>query len=65
MGTESIKTAMQDKLFEPKTLLGCKLWEIRQKIVASGQPLLGWEEVEKEVSAEISAIAQLNKMHLY
>ena len=51
METETTKTAIQDNLFQPKTTLGRKLWEIRQKIVASGQPLLGWEEVEKEVSA--------------
>lgn len=50
METETTETAIQYKLFEPKTALGRTLWEIRQKIVASGQPLLGWEEVEKEVT---------------
>lgn len=49
METETTQTATQN-LFEPKTPLGRKLWEIRQKIVASGKPLLGWEEVEKEVT---------------
>lgn len=50
METETTETAIQNKLFEPKTSLGRKLWEIRQKIVASGQPLLGWEELEQEVT---------------
>ena len=37
--------------FEPKTLLGRRLWSIRKKIVASGETLLGWDEIEKEVAA--------------
>lgn len=49
METETTETVIQN-LFQPKTALGRKLWEIRQKIVASGKPLLGWEEVEKEVT---------------
>jgi hypothetical protein len=35
--------------YQPRTVLGRKLWEIRAKIVASGQPLLGREEIEREV----------------
>jgi hypothetical protein len=38
-------------IFEPKTPLGKRLWAIRKKIVASGEPLLGWDEIEKEVAA--------------
>ena len=49
METETTETVIQN-LFQPKTALGRKLWEIRQKIVASGKPFLGWEEVEKEVT---------------
>jgi hypothetical protein len=37
-------------VFQPKTTIGRKLWQIRQKIVASGEPLLGWKEVEKELT---------------
>jgi len=37
--------------FEPKTLLGRRLWSIRKRIVASGETLLGWDEIEKEVAA--------------
>lgn len=33
-----------------RTPLGRRLWEIRSRIVASGEPLLGWEEIEREVS---------------
>jgi hypothetical protein len=34
----------------PKTPLGRRLWEIRARIVASGEPLLGWKEIEREVA---------------
>ena len=36
--------------YKPRTPLGRRLWEIRAKIVASGEPLLGWEEIEREVA---------------
>lgn len=35
---------------EFKTPLARRLWEIRLRIVASGRPLLGWEELEKEIA---------------
>jgi hypothetical protein len=31
------------------TPLAKKLWEIRQRIVASGVPLLDWDDIEREV----------------
>ena len=37
--------------FEPETPLGKRLWSIRKRIVASGETLLGWDEIEKEVAA--------------
>ena len=37
--------------FKPKTPLGWRLWSIRKRIVASGETLLGWDEIEKEVAA--------------
>lgn len=37
--------------FEPNTPLGRRLWAIRKRIVASGETLLGWDEIEKEVAA--------------
>lgn len=36
--------------FVPQTPLGKKLWEIRQRIVASGVPLLNEEELERELA---------------
>lgn len=33
-----------------RTSLGKRLWEIRSGLVASGEPLLGWEEIEQEVA---------------
>lgn len=36
--------------YQPKTPLGQRLWELRSKIVASNQPLLGWEDIEQEVA---------------
>lgn len=33
-----------------KTTLGMRLMQIRERIVKSGVPLLGWDEVEKEVA---------------
>lgn len=36
--------------FVPQTELGKKLWEIRQRIVASGIPLLSDEELEQELA---------------
>jgi hypothetical protein len=35
--------------YQPRTELGRKLLAIRKKIVASGAPLLSWEEISEEV----------------
>lgn len=35
---------------EPISPLGQKLREIRRRIVASGEPLLSWDELEKELA---------------
>ncbi len=35
--------------YHPKTALGRKLLAIRSKIIASGEPLLSWEEIEQEI----------------
>jgi hypothetical protein len=35
--------------FVPQTELGRRLWQIRQTILASGQPLLEWEGIEREL----------------
>lgn len=36
--------------YRPKTPLGERLWRIRADIIASGEPLFSWEEVEKELA---------------
>ena len=36
--------------FTPRTELASRLWEIRKRIVASGEPLLDWDGVQKELS---------------
>jgi hypothetical protein len=36
----------------PRTPLGKKLLEIRQRIVASGRPLLDWEDIEREIAVQ-------------
>src|SRR5262245_19913802 len=36
--------------FQCKTSLGRRLWEIRSRLIASGEPLLGWEELEQEIT---------------
>jgi len=35
--------------FQPKTALGRRLWQVRQRIIASGQPLLDWAGIEREL----------------
>jgi hypothetical protein len=37
--------------YQPKTEFGRRLLEIRSRIVASGIPMLGWDEIEQEVAA--------------
>lgn len=36
---------------EPRTALGRRLWELRRRIVASGAPLLDWNELDQEIRA--------------
>ena len=36
--------------FEGKTSLGQRLWKIRSRLIAAGEPLLGWEEIEQEIA---------------
>lgn len=39
-----------DTTRQPRTALGKQLMEIRAKIVASGEQLMDWEEVELEIA---------------
>ena len=36
--------------WQPQTALGRRLWAIRQRIVATGEPLLSWEDLERELA---------------
>jgi hypothetical protein len=36
--------------YVPQTPLGRRLWQIRRRIVESGEPLLDWEGIEREVA---------------
>jgi len=36
--------------YHPRTELGQRLWNIRQRIVSSGIPLLDWDDIEREVA---------------
>ncbi len=36
--------------YQPRTDLGRELWELRQKIVAAGEPLLDADEIDREVA---------------
>jgi hypothetical protein len=39
----------QSSEFIPRTSLAKRLWELRQKIIASGRPLLDWDDLENEL----------------
>jgi len=43
--------------FQPRTELGKRLWEIRQQIVASGEPLLSLKEIQDEIARHRGEIA--------
>lgn len=36
--------------YKPKTPLGKKLMEMREKIITSGERMLDWEDIEEEIS---------------
>ena len=36
--------------WQPQTALGRRLWEIRQRIIATGEPLLSWDDLERELA---------------
>lgn len=36
--------------YKPRTPLGERLWRLRQEILKTGEPLLDWDDLEKEVA---------------
>lgn len=47
---ENEPDGQQFNRYQPRTILGMKLWKLRQKIVVAGAPLLNWDELEQEVA---------------
>lgn len=43
------KMGISRKKVAPRTIMGAKLWKLRQQIVASGISLLDWDAIEQEV----------------
>jgi hypothetical protein len=43
---------------KPRTPLGKRLMSIRKKIVASGEPLLSWDDIEREVAEHRGEVEQ-------
>jgi len=39
-----------EEVYQPRTALGRRLMSIRAKIVASGEPLLNWQDIEQEIA---------------
>ena len=43
------KEKTEESSYTPRTTLGKKLLEARNKIIASGEKMLDWKEIEREV----------------
>lgn len=41
---------LQEEEFHPRSPLGRELWKIRRRVIASGEPLLDWEGLEREIA---------------
>lgn len=50
IGVHAVRAKEKSVTFVPRTDLARRLWELRQKIVASGRPLLAWADLETELS---------------
>lgn len=48
--TQEVSRQPETITFVPKTPLGKKLWELRQKAIAAQTPLKTWEELEEEIA---------------
>ena len=46
-----------DEHAAPQTPLGGRLRELRRRIVASGAPLLDWDELDEEVQGRLNAVS--------
>ena len=57
VSSEPTGAAEEDRPYVPRTELGRLLMEIRARIVASGQPLLDWKGVQREVAERRGGIS--------
>ncbi len=46
----AIPTDNSAEEYYPKTALGRRLWKIRQHALRSGEPLLDWDGLEREIA---------------
>jgi hypothetical protein len=60
-GTRDEVTFALTQAREARTPLGRRLWEIRARIVASGIPLLSWDEIDQEVAERRGSYQQDNE----
>ena len=49
---------LPEEEFKPRTPLGRRLWELRKRIVASGQPLLDWDDLEREIAERYGGVSE-------
>ena len=57
MTDQTPTNGMPEPPFPLHTLLAKKLWTLWQKIIASGVPLLDWDDIEREVQERRGGIA--------
>ena len=53
-----LKTVHDPIEFEPRTPLGQVLWEVRRKLIASGEKMLTDEELEREIAERRGGIRE-------
>ena len=47
--------------FQPRTPLGSRLWELRKRIVASGEPLLDWDDLEQAIAERRGGVSERDR----
>jgi hypothetical protein len=55
---ETEQPLLPEEEFKPRTPLGRRLWELRKRIVASGQPLLDWDDLEREIAERRGGVSE-------
>jgi hypothetical protein len=53
----------REEEFQPRTPLGQRLWEIRKRIVASGEPLLEGDDLEREIAERRGGVSEIHSSH--